>query len=542
LLDRRSAARYLGVASFAPQLQPLEAAELAAAYATSRELVSARLAALKVPSADIDDLRQEVFLVALRKHPRLFDRDAAKAWLGKVCEYVALAHRRRAYRRHEVPGDLSETAAALWTSLPEAEPSEWAADRVHGALSRLGGRERELIALRVAADMPFRSLAELHDCDVKTVRKRFQTAVRRLQHQLVTEDMGEPTSVVESEPGSSWRLRRDSLTAAAAADSRGVALGAFERTLIVSWRGNFDDGALEQFLRFGEGMIKDRGPVLRCLGLVSPVWPAPRFEDRERLREALQFLDRYCDAFSLVGADHNYRLAEQILRGLGFLQQARYPFGSFNNVTDGAKWLVARERPRTDTGQARTLSLLQAVQAVHETQIPETLVVPSQAEAGIVCHGAESSLAAYSLGRLLVTSWNGPVTQAAVRFLIRVSDGLRAEQGMPLAHLSVVEPESPRPRFAERQRLLDIARCTKRNVGTFSFLARSSNQRLAEQIMRGMGFLVRSSLQLYPAKNETDAAQWLVQDAARAGMPLSVGADGVLDLLAKARRLRREPC
>lgn len=531
------------MASLAPQLEPLEAAELAAVYASSRELVTARLAALKVLSADIDDLRQEVFLVALRKHPHLFDRDAAKAWLCKVCEYVTLAYRRRAYRRHEVPGDLSETAAAPWVTLAETEPSEWAADRVHGALSRLNGRERELIALRVAADMPFRNLAELHDCDIKTVRKRFQSAVRRLQHQLVIEHAAEPSTAPDHEPRSSWRLRRDLFDAAPVRDaSRGVALGACERTLIVSWHGNFDDKALEQFLRFGEGMVKERGPALRCLGVVSPVWPAPRFEDRERLREALQFLDEYCDAFSLVGADHNYRLAEQILRGLGFLQQARYPFGSFNNVTDGAKWLVARERPRADTGKTRTLSLLKAVQAVAETQASEPKPAPPGNAGRVVCHGKESSVAAYSLGRLLVTSWNGPVTQAAVQFLIRVCDALRAEQGVPLAHLSVVEPESPRPRFAERQRLLDIARCTKRNTGSFSFLARSSNQRLAEQIMLGMGFLVRSSLQLYPAKDEADAAQWLVQHAARQGMPLPVAAPGVLDLLEKARGLRARAC
>lgn len=513
-------------------------AEIEATYASSRDFVRARLARQRVPADDIDDLRQEVFLVALRKQPHLYDAGATRAWLGKVCDFVALAHHRRAYRRHEVSGDLSETAAACGDAAgaPDPDASDWAADQLHGALSLLSAREREMIALRLAADMPFRTLAELHECDVKTVRKRFQSAVGRLQHHL--QSGSAPTSESEPESGFRRRLLPGQQEPSIGASSSTLALGALDHTLIVSWGGGFNDQALERFLSFGEALVQEQGAGLRCLSVVEPSWPAPRFEDRARLAEALRFLEHHCEAFSLVGADHNYRLAEQILCGLGFLQQARYPFGTFNDLRAGASWLVSRDRRSPEAAPARTRRLVKAVEETQELAAAQSAPPRVTRAPELVNYGVKSSLALSSLGQVLITSWSGPVTQAAVNFLVSVADDLRAEQGRPLAHLSVVEPESPRPRFAERQRLLEIARHCRRNLGAFAFVAAASNQRIAEQIMRGMGFLVRSSLQLYAAKGEADGAEWLTAQIrhADAGCPLS--AAQLLSALQETRNQR----
>ena len=101
------------------------------------------------------------------------------------------------------------------------------------------------------------------------------------------------------------------------------------------------------------------------------------------------------------------------------------------------------------------------VEAVNETRLGEAEVppvsqtlarasaaaVPGPCQDDVVFHGVTSSVAMASLGNVLVTSWSGPVTQASVNFLIGVADALRRERG-PLAHLSIVEAESPKAQSA----------------------------------------------------------------------------------------------
>lgn len=337
-----------------------------ATYSANRDFVTARLASQRVARDDIEDLRQEVFLVALKKQPRLYDAHAAKAWLGTVCDFVALADRRRAYRRYEVPADLSQTGGASGSAAADSEShtSDWGTDHVHRGLSLMSVSEQELIALRLVSDMPFRTLAELHDCDVKTVRKRFEAAARRLQQHLLSGRAG----TAQGELPSQERLSGEPFEQLAVRGAGGTdfALGALDRTLIVSWGGRFNEDALRSFLSFGQALVEPRGARLRCLSVVEPTWPTPRFEDRARIAAALRFLERYCEAFSLVGADHNYRLAEQILRGLGFLQGARYPFGTFNDLQAGARWLVSRERPSPEAAPAQASRLIQAVGETQE--------------------------------------------------------------------------------------------------------------------------------------------------------------------------------
>jgi hypothetical protein len=324
----------------------------------------------------------------------------------------------------------------------------------------------------------------------------------------------------------------------AAADSaeRSIALGVQDRTLIVSFRGAFTEAALDRFLGFGEELVKERGAGLSCLSVVEPFWPAPRFEERQRLHQAMQFLDAFCRTLSLVGPSHNQRLAEQIVRAHGFLQQSSYSFGSFDSVQAGARWVVSRERARPEQAHERTAELVRAVEQTREQEAPP---VATSGGGELVHHGVESSLALSSLGDTLVSSWLGPVTQAAVTFLVTTADRLRSERGRPLGYLSIVEPESPRPRFAERQRLLEIARLSKRCLGALGLVARSSNQRLAEQIIVGMGFLVRSTLKLCLAPSELEAAKWLVEQGYGVEPAVELSVERLMDALAKTRGLRR---
>lgn len=346
-----------------------------AAYLHSQPLVRARLLSLGVPDTDLEDMSHEVFLLALRQQGLPTTSPPPAGWLTQACELVALAHRRRAYRRREVPSELLEDdseqhAAVSWTELDESSASS--ADRLHRALAALSAPERELLALHLTAEMPFRALAGVVGCDVKTVRKRFLNASGRLRRLL-------------------------------------------------------------------SGTLAERA---------TPV-PPPLDE-------------------------------------LG-------------------------PRPR------------------------------HKQSALLVRHGVQSNLAIVSVGDVMVSSWLGSVTQASVGFLAATGDALTRERGHRIAHLSVVESESPPPGLDERQRLLDIARFCKRNLAVFSFVSSPGNRRIAEQILRAMGFLVRSQLVLYGAKDEVDGAEWLVSQGYVFDDDPAVSAAVLLNALDQARALRPPP-
>ncbi|HVY26542.1 MAG TPA: sigma-70 family RNA polymerase sigma factor [Polyangiaceae bacterium] len=501
--------------------------------------VTAQLQRRGVPRSDVDDLCQEVLLVAVRRRPQLDHDAAAAAWLAEACDYVARAYRRKAHRRREI-FEWSDTQ--IFESLPavnELGGSELAADQLHAALARLNARERELLALRLAADMPLRTLADLHECDVKTLRKRLQLAERKLRQHLLQGGatalaaLGPKQLMRVGAPGASPPLEAPPQPPGAAPE---VAVGACDDTLILAWQGSFSEQALGRLLACGEVLVKEHGSRLRCLNVIDPGWSVPRFDERARISEAIRFLDRYCVALGLVGAQDSFRVLEQILRGLGFLEQAHYSFGSFESVGAGAEWLVRRRAEPGAATQARAERLVRAVSDVQaEAREPMPASGPRR-RAQPVVHGVGGCVAIASLDNVLVTSWRGPVTQASVNFLVATADALRNEHG-PLAHLSVVEPESPTPRFAERQRLLEVARHCKRNLAVFSFVAQMSNVRIAEQILRGLGFLTRTHLLMCGTRSEAEGADWIIRNGFSPDSDPARGRERILELLATVRAL-----
>ena len=85
------------------------------------------------------------------------------------------------------------------------------------------------------------------------------------------------------------------------------------------------------------------GPRIACLSIIDAAWPVPHFDERQRIFEALGFLRQNCVALSLCGAHPNLRLAEQILRGLGFLLQANYPLSAAGELHEAAAWLLSHD-------------------------------------------------------------------------------------------------------------------------------------------------------------------------------------------------------
>ncbi len=92
-----------------------EPADLVSIYAEQRLYLWNTLYRLGVREADLQDALQEVLVVVHRRLASFNGQSKLTTWLFGICLRVAAAHRRRGFRRHECPTDLSA---------PEDEPPD----------------------------------------------------------------------------------------------------------------------------------------------------------------------------------------------------------------------------------------------------------------------------------------------------------------------------------------------------------------------------------------------------------------------------------
>src|SRR5689334_18971419 len=71
-------------------------------YELHADFVFRALRALGVPSRDVGDVMQEVFLTVHRALPGFEGRCSMKTWLFTICRSAARDRRRRAHQRYEV--------------------------------------------------------------------------------------------------------------------------------------------------------------------------------------------------------------------------------------------------------------------------------------------------------------------------------------------------------------------------------------------------------------------------------------------------------
>ena len=134
---------------------------------------------------EAEDLTQLTFERALRAWNR-FDsnRAGARTWLLAIAQNVLVDHYRTdRSARHEpiLEGEAGEAR------LGHAEPREHGlglSPELEAALTRLGGRERELIALRYGGDLNAPEIAELTGLSVANVHQILSRSLRKLQAEL----------------------------------------------------------------------------------------------------------------------------------------------------------------------------------------------------------------------------------------------------------------------------------------------------------------------------------------------------------------------
>jgi RNA polymerase sigma factor (sigma-70 family) len=129
-----------------------------------------------VGPSDAEDCFQETFIAALRAY-RGAEGANMRAWVMTIARNKAIDHHRsRARRPHPVPDPESFAGAAE----PDGLGEMWA----HAA--GLSANQRAALALRFAADLPYREIGVALDCSEAAARRRVHDGLEALRRRIAT--------------------------------------------------------------------------------------------------------------------------------------------------------------------------------------------------------------------------------------------------------------------------------------------------------------------------------------------------------------------
>jgi RNA polymerase sigma-70 factor (ECF subfamily) len=145
-------------------------------YDTHFRMVWRVLRRLGVPSADVLDLTQKVFLVAFTKMPAFEGRSTMSTWLCGICNRVAWAHRRSMATRNEIstdPASLEEAGELDIAPLDLTLARHNEAERI---LAKLSEGQRAVFVLYEVDELSGPEIASLLNISLGTVRSRLRYA------------------------------------------------------------------------------------------------------------------------------------------------------------------------------------------------------------------------------------------------------------------------------------------------------------------------------------------------------------------------------
>jgi RNA polymerase sigma-70 factor (ECF subfamily) len=136
----------------------------------------------RVPYGEVDDLVQDVFLVALRKIDALRDAAAFGPWLAMITRNRAMDFHRRSRDTTELTDDIATTANVV---APEAEATE-----VLNLIRQLPEAYREPLILRFVEGMTGTEIAERTGLAPASVRVNIHRGMKLLREKLGTTKFG----------------------------------------------------------------------------------------------------------------------------------------------------------------------------------------------------------------------------------------------------------------------------------------------------------------------------------------------------------------
>ena len=183
-------------------------------YRRFKRLVAGNLYRVAGDRGDLEDLVQEVFVIAFRGLDRFRGDARLSTWLYRICINVSLG-RMRSRSRKPLPTSVADIDANATTSWADAvETPERALvrrqdqARVHAALEQLAPKKRIVLYLHEIEGLDLKDIAYLVDSNAVTVRTRLFYARREFYRILAgqgadgqaTPDVSDPSDGAEATP------------------------------------------------------------------------------------------------------------------------------------------------------------------------------------------------------------------------------------------------------------------------------------------------------------------------------------------------------
>lgn len=128
----------------------------------------------RVPRTEVEDLMQDVFVLAMQRLPALREPGAIGAWLCAIARNRAADHRRRTPVAHELPDDMRAPDTTA-----HAEALE-----VLGIIRRLPDAYRETLVLRLVEGMTGPEIAASTGLTPESVRVNLHRGMKLLRERL----------------------------------------------------------------------------------------------------------------------------------------------------------------------------------------------------------------------------------------------------------------------------------------------------------------------------------------------------------------------
>lgn len=134
----------------------------------------------RVPRADVDDLAQDVFLLALRRLPTLREPGSFGAWLAAIARNLA-----NDFHRRSMPEDQwSDESADMFAGNMKEEAPDGEAIAILETIKRLPDAYRETLILRLVEGMTGPEIAERTGMTAGSVRVNLHRGMQQLRDRL----------------------------------------------------------------------------------------------------------------------------------------------------------------------------------------------------------------------------------------------------------------------------------------------------------------------------------------------------------------------
>ena len=133
---------------------------------------------------DARDIVQRAFLKAWERLEELESPQKFRSWLFTIALNMARNHRRDTGRRRTEP--IEERTLVSPATAPETIDAGKRRKMLRAAMEALPPKQREVVSLRIDAELTFRQIGEAVGCSEASARVNFHHGMKRLREQIGT--------------------------------------------------------------------------------------------------------------------------------------------------------------------------------------------------------------------------------------------------------------------------------------------------------------------------------------------------------------------